>query len=108
MTVELVKEIKKAEGSAETIIDDAKQEARKLLKEAELRAEQVRSEIIARAESRAKDLVVQAEAEAKAEAEPFLEEERKKILQLTKDAAEHLPQAITVLKDKVVTIDADN
>lgn len=108
MTVELVKEIKKAEDSAEDIIDDAKQEARKLLKDAESRAEQVRSDIITDAESKARDLVTQAEAEAKAEAEPFLEEQRNKILQMTEDASERLPQAIAVLKDKVVTINADN
>lgn len=108
MTVELVKSIKEAESKAQAMISDARQEARRIKRAAEVKAGDITKEIIDDAEKKAKEIVAEAEREARSEAEPLISEGEEEISYLKKKSSERLPQAVELIKGKVVKTDADN
>jgi V/A-type H+/Na+-transporting ATPase subunit G/H len=107
LTVELVKAIKEAESKAEKIIRDAKQDARQLIREAESTAEIEQQEALAKAGQEAKQMIQKAEEEANAETIPLQEKQKNIISRLREDASGRLPNAVALMKEKVVKSDAD-
>jgi V/A-type H+/Na+-transporting ATPase subunit G/H len=108
LTLELVKAIKEAEGKAEKHIRDAQQEARQLIREAEETALKVIKSVVAAAEDEAKELIRKAEDEAKADTVPLCDKQKAVIDRLKKEAAGRLPDAVALLKEKVVSSDANH
>lgn len=108
MTVELVKAIKEAEVKAESIVREAKQEARQAQKAAEVKAAVIMQKALAEAEKKAEDLIRKAEDDARSEAVPLIEERQQEIVRLKKEASGRLPEVVAVITEKVVNIYADN
>lgn len=108
MTVELVKAIKNAENEAENKIREAQQNARQVIREAENAAETELKQAAAAAGEEAKKLILKAEEEAAAETIPINEKQRETIAALKTEAAGRMPEALALLKAKVVKTDADH
>ncbi len=108
MAVELVKSIKETEERAQELVREAQQEARKTLKEAQVSAEKIMESAVAQAEEEARESLNMAEKEAKAESKPLLEKQEDDIEQLKVQAAKKMPEAVALIKNKVVKTDANH
>jgi V/A-type H+/Na+-transporting ATPase subunit G/H len=108
LTLELVKSIKEAEAKGEAIIREAQQDSRRIQKEAVEKAALIMADAEAEAKSKARELVKQAEEEARAEAEPLVMKQQQEIARMQEVAAGRMQDAVALLKDKVVKINADN
>ena len=108
MEKEIIMTIKKTESKAEKMIRDAQNESRQIIADAEKKSVVIVSEVVRNAEKRAQALIQQAEKEANAEIKPFLENHKKDIDLLRKEAAGKMDQAVSSLAEKVVELDADS
>ncbi|MFO8192780.1 MAG: hypothetical protein R6U08_08455 [Bacillota bacterium] len=108
MTVELVKEIKEAEATADRIVRDAKQATRRKLKEAKEEGEMIVEKAAVEAGEKAEALIEKAREEANTEVEPLNAEKKQEIARLQSLAADRMPEAVSLLVDKVVKHDAQH
>ena len=104
MALEAINEIKEAEKKAETIISDAKQNAKEIVSNATKEADIKYDEIVSNAKTKANNLLKAALEEGNSNAEPILKMGEKEI-----EAIRHMSQdlkdnAINIVVERIVKI----
>ena len=108
LTVELIREIKEAEKTAEEKIRQAQQKAKEMIKESQTKAEEIIKEAVENQIRKSKEMIAQAEAEASKEASLKMENNKKECEEIKKKALSKSEAAIKTVMERIVKINGNN
>jgi V/A-type H+-transporting ATPase subunit G/H len=107
LALQLVQSIREAEEKAGNIIREATLKARQIKVAAEKEAGQITEKYRSETAVCIKKMLAQAKEEANEESKPLMAVRQKEILALEKKAAGKIPEAVTLVKERIVKLHAD-
>lgn len=108
LALEGIKEIKKAEDYADSIIAKAQAESKEILKNADAQATREKAKIIDDANSEAKKILEDAARNAKEEAAPILEKGKKQTEELLNISQDKISSAVNLVIERIVKFNGNS